>query len=119
MPSNVPTGPDRQPEEGGRAPDGGSPTRTRAHAVRRWWYVLLLLPFVGTLVPPFYARLEPSVGGWPFFYWWQFAWIVVTALLLAFVYHVTTERVPVQQDRLAARRRGRHRDRGADPEGRR
>lgn len=60
--------------------------------VRRGWYALLVLPFIATLVPPIYARSEPSIGGWPFFYWWQFAWIVITALILAFVYRVTTTR---------------------------
>jgi hypothetical protein len=58
----------------------------------RGWYVLLLLPFAATLVPPFYARVHPKIGAWPFFYWWQFAWVVVTALILAVVYRVTTRR---------------------------
>jgi uncharacterized membrane protein len=66
--------------------------------VRRVWYLLLLLPFAATLVPALYAREEPSIGGWPFFYWWQFAWVVITAIILAVVYRVTTERVPA--DRL-------------------
>lgn len=61
-------------------------------AVRRGWYVLLVLPFVATLVPPIYAREQPAIGGWPFFYWWQFAWVIITALILAFVYRMTTAR---------------------------
>lgn len=67
-------------------------TRRPKRPVRRGWYVLLLLPFVATLIPPIYARVHPMLGAWPFFYWWQFAWVVVTALILAFVYRVTTRR---------------------------
>jgi uncharacterized membrane protein len=67
-------------------------TRRAKQPVRRGWYVLLLLPFVATLVPPIYARVHPKLGAWPFFYWWQFAWVVVTAVILAFVYRVTTRR---------------------------
>jgi hypothetical protein len=76
-----------QPSPGGRAP---RPTAKRP--VRRIWYLLLVLPFVATLVPPFYARIGPKAGPWPFFYWWQFAWIVITALILAVVYRLTTRR---------------------------
>ncbi|HET7385929.1 MAG TPA: DUF3311 domain-containing protein [Nocardioidaceae bacterium] len=66
--------------------------RRPKRAVNRGWYALLILPFVATLVPPFYARIEPKLGGWPFFYWWQFLWIVITSLILALVYRMTTRR---------------------------
>jgi hypothetical protein len=52
---------------------------------RRGWYLLLLLPFVGTLIPPLYNRAEPALFGLPFFYWYQLAWIVLTAVLLGVV----------------------------------
>jgi hypothetical protein len=58
----------------------------------RLWYVLLLVPFVGTLIPGWYARSEPALGGWPFFYWYQFLWVIITAALTAVVYAVTTQR---------------------------
>jgi heme exporter protein D len=66
--------------------------------------VLLLAPFAATLVPPFYAREQPSIGGWPFFYWWQFAWVVITALIVAVVYRVTTRREVRGQPPADARR---------------
>jgi hypothetical protein len=53
------------------------------------WYALLLPPFVGALWVPFYDRAEPSLGGFPFFYWYLLAWIVVTAVLNAVVYLAT------------------------------
>jgi hypothetical protein len=53
------------------------------------WYLLLLPPFVGMLWVPFYNRLEPSIGGVPFFYWYQFAWIGVSVVLTTIVYFGT------------------------------
>lgn len=50
------------------------------------WLWLLLVPFVGLLVPAFYARATPALGGVPFFYWYQFAWVPVSAALTALVY---------------------------------
>lgn len=57
---------------------------------REWpWYILLAAPFVGTLYPGFYNSMEPSLGGVPFFYWYQFSWIVIGAALTAIVYFAT------------------------------
>ena len=58
----------------------------------RKWQVLLILPFVGLLYPPLYATRDPELFGFPFFYWYQFAWVLVTALLTAIVYRATRER---------------------------
>lgn len=52
---------------------------------KRAWYLLLVLPFIATLVPQFYDRLEPALFGLPFFYWYQLAWVIVTSLLLGIV----------------------------------
>ncbi len=49
-------------------------------------YALLGVPFVGTLWVPFYDRVDPTVGGVPFFYWYQFAWIGIGAAITAVVY---------------------------------
>jgi hypothetical protein len=54
----------------------------------RWWYVLLALPFVGLLYPPLYAKHSPELFGFPFFYWYQFAWVPLAALLTWTVYRV-------------------------------
>jgi|CZKU01.1.fsa_nt_gi hypothetical protein len=55
----------------------------------RGWYVLLLAPFVGMLWVPLYNRVEPRAGSIPFFYWYQFVWIGVSAVLTAVVYFAT------------------------------
>ena len=58
---------------------------------RRAWYLLLVLPFLGTLIPPLYNRAAPPFAGLPFFYWYQLVWVVVTALLLGIVVLMTRE----------------------------
>lgn len=50
------------------------------------WQGLLVLPFVGMLWVPFYNQREPALAGFPYFYWYQFAWIGVSAGLTAIVY---------------------------------
>jgi hypothetical protein len=54
--------------------------------------LLLLLPFAGTLWVPLYARLEPTLFGIPFFYWYQIAWIVLGSLLIGAVLLLTQGR---------------------------
>jgi hypothetical protein len=53
-----------------------------------WWLLLLLIPFVGLLYPPFYAHLEPWVFGFPFFIWYQFLWVFITVAITASVYKI-------------------------------
>jgi hypothetical protein len=53
------------------------------------WYWLLLIPFVATLWVPFYNSVEPSWQGIPFFFWYQFLWIIIGAALVGLVYFRT------------------------------
>lgn len=55
----------------------------------RGWYLLLAIPFLGLLYPPLYARHDPELFGFPFFYWYQLAWVPATALLTFLVYKRT------------------------------
>jgi Protein of unknown function (DUF3311) len=59
---------------------------------RRWLYLLLLAPFVGLLWPPFYAKEDPRLGDFPFFYWYQFLWVLIGVAVTALVYLSTTPR---------------------------
>ena len=52
-------------------------------------WILLLLPFIGLLWVPFYNFAEPSLFGFPFFYWYQLAWVVIASALTAIVYFAT------------------------------
>jgi hypothetical protein len=68
--------------------------RPRRSRGRRLWYLLLLVEFVAVLVPSIYARTDPKLWGIPFFYWYQFLWIIVSAILTAIVYKATTNPAP-------------------------
>ena len=49
------------------------------------WNLLLLLPYIGLLWMPFYAKADPRLWGFPFFYWYQFLWVFLTMVLIEFV----------------------------------
>ncbi|HET6655196.1 MAG TPA: DUF3311 domain-containing protein [Gammaproteobacteria bacterium] len=58
----------------------------RRVATKAAWYLGLLIIFAGAMWVPFYNRLEPRLFGVPFFYWFQFSWIIVTAIATALAY---------------------------------
>jgi hypothetical protein len=57
---------------------------------RRAWYLLLVLPFVALLCPV-YLRLTPAIAGIPFFYWYQFLLLFLSAGLTGIVYYAVRE----------------------------
>ncbi|HEX8957506.1 MAG TPA: DUF3311 domain-containing protein [Burkholderiaceae bacterium] len=48
--------------------------------------ILLLIPFLALLWVPFYNSVEPTLYGFPFFYWYQFLWVPITSILIFIVY---------------------------------
>jgi Protein of unknown function (DUF3311) len=56
---------------------------------RRPVALLLLVPLVAVLVPEFYNYKNPAIGGMPFFYWYQLAWVAGVAVVAAIVYLAT------------------------------
>jgi hypothetical protein len=58
---------------------------------QRIWYLVFILPVVGTLWVPFYDSIEPRLAGIPYFYWYQFLWIGIGAVLTAIVYFATAD----------------------------
>ena len=80
------------------------PDSSQADRVRPWtqrgrdkrpskaWQWLFLLPFLGLLWPPLYSKTDPMLYGFPFFYWYQFAWVIVSAVLTGIVYLATRRR---------------------------
>ncbi len=58
----------------------------RASAGRKGWYLLLIIPFIGTLFPSFYAAATPTLWGFPFFYWYQFLWVIISSIITLLVY---------------------------------
>jgi hypothetical protein len=55
----------------------------------RWVYLLFVIQFAVALWPPLYNRVEPSLYGMPFFYWFQLGWVIVSAVFTAIVYFAT------------------------------
>jgi len=43
--------------------------------------VLLAIPLVALMWVPIYAREEPELAGFPFFFWYQFVWVFITSAL--------------------------------------
>lgn len=65
------------------------PRRSRGDLIVRWVAgVLLLIPLVFPLLVGTYDRSEPEFAGFPFFYWYQFLWILIGAVLTAVAYYL-------------------------------
>ena len=69
--------------------DGTSSVREGRSNGKAFCYLLLIIPFIATLWVPFYAGKDPELAGIPFFYWYQFLWIIISSLLTALVYFAT------------------------------
>lgn len=48
--------------------------------------IAVALPLFAALTTPLFARAEPRLLGMPFFHWYQFAWVPLTAACLAVAY---------------------------------
>jgi hypothetical protein len=64
------------------APDDTSSERST------WLKWILILPYIALLWVPFYNGTEPTLLGFPFFYWYQFLWVPLTSLLIYIVFKV-------------------------------
>ncbi len=60
-----------------------TPTQRRR---RSWLLVLLIIPFIILLYPPFYNFQNPTFIGMPFLYWFPLLMIILTAILTAVLY---------------------------------
>jgi Protein of unknown function (DUF3311) len=69
-------------DRGGRAV---APGRARTPV----WYLLLVVPMIGTLIPPIYNTKDPTLIGIPFFYWYLILWVPVTVVCMLIVYRLT------------------------------
>jgi Protein of unknown function (DUF3311) len=56
--------------------------------------VLLAVAIAGALWVPIYSRSLPKLGPFPFFYWYQFVWVPVTAILCWVCYLLLRRRRP-------------------------
>ena len=76
-----------EPSNADRGGEAVAPERART----RVWYLLLVVPLIGTLIPPIYNRKNPTLIGIPFFYWYLMLWVPVSAACLVVVYRFTRE----------------------------
>lgn len=58
----------------------------RAENGAHWSRILFVAPFVAILWVSSYNRVTPELFGFPFFYWYQLAWVVVSAAIAGIVY---------------------------------
>ncbi len=56
------------------------------------WNWLLLVPIVVPLLIPLYNREEPTLFGWPFFYWVQLLFVALGVATTVVVYRATRRR---------------------------
>jgi Protein of unknown function (DUF3311) len=78
-PSSAPRGPRESAITQAKSPVAAHPITSAAVAV------LITASILGTLIVPIYARIEPKIGDWPFFYFYLIAYIPVAAIMLAIV----------------------------------
>jgi hypothetical protein len=50
--------------------------------------ILLLIPLVALAAVPVYSRETPVLWGFPFFYWFQMLWVLITPVLTYAAYVV-------------------------------
>jgi hypothetical protein len=53
------------------------------------WNWLLVLPYAAMLWVPFYNTSEPTLWGYPFFYWYQLLWVLICSGVIALVHWMT------------------------------
>ncbi|QNI38060.1 DUF3311 domain-containing protein [Edaphobacter sp. 4G125] len=64
----------------------GKPDKNTSLRNKPFLWILLAVPYLALCFPQLYARTTPVLLGFPFFYWYQFAWVVLTSALLTLVY---------------------------------
>jgi hypothetical protein len=50
--------------------------------------ILLAIPVVALLLVGLYANEDPKLWGFPFFYWYQFAWVFLASAFTYAAYRV-------------------------------
>jgi hypothetical protein len=56
--------------------------------------LLLAIPIIALLLVGTYAKEEPRLGGWPFFFWYQFLWVFITSALTYTAYRLVLKARP-------------------------
>ncbi len=64
------------------APLPAPPSASRASPLR----ILFLVIFIATLTVPFFNKVNPTLFGFPFFYWYQIACVPIASVLIFIVF---------------------------------
>jgi hypothetical protein len=64
--------------------ESSQPQRTKKISPITW--LMLSVPYLALCFPQIYARATPALFGFPFFYWYQFLWVILTSIILGVVY---------------------------------
>ena len=75
----MPEVPEAPPEVPGEKPATVTPARVVIG-------LCLIAPFVALLWVSSYAKVDPTFIGIPFFYWYQMAWVLISAALTMLAY---------------------------------
>jgi hypothetical protein len=68
-------------------PDKGPPPTNKGMIVAA--SVLLAIPVIALMWVPTYARTDPELFGFPFFFWYQFLWVFLCSALTWTAYKLT------------------------------
>jgi hypothetical protein len=66
-------------------PTGGEPIVSPLRLIAA---ICIIAPFVAILWIPSYNRTDPKLLGFPFFYWYQLLWVIITAVLMFVAFQV-------------------------------
>jgi hypothetical protein len=54
--------------------------------------IALVSSFVGLLWVPSYSKVKPTLGGFPFFYWYSLLWLLINAAAQILAYQLVVAR---------------------------
>ena len=91
-------------------PAGVTPRRSD----RSPWNWLLVVPIVVPLLVPLYNKVDPTLFGWPLFYWLQLAFVALGVVTTSIVYRMTRRSASDQQAARDAIARGTNRGGGRE-----
>ncbi|RDU96494.1 DUF3311 domain-containing protein [Trinickia dinghuensis] len=63
-----------------------------ANRASKHWLWLLVVPWIAMIWVPSYNKVDPQLGGFPFFYWYQLLWVLISAVITGVVYFKTKAR---------------------------
>ncbi len=66
--------------------DQSAANLTAKQPKRHWLRILFVLPFIAMLWVSSYNRIEPSLFGFPFYYWYQLLWVLLGAAIAGVIY---------------------------------